>query len=277
MDPRMMLGLAVVMVLAVVAMVLLAVVALGGGDEGTDASGPVASEDTDAGSGPAGGEAGLAERLAGMELDHEDQTIGLSPLTGLPPMSPADAVGQGFAVGELREPGVDAQDPAQPGGLIWKQFGTFVLPVSPGAGPARIDGHCASGFARTAQGAITAAAHLNWRAAMFPEQCGDAVAALGEPGEFELDRAAMIQTILRGPDGQGTPLPQIVYPFRAVRVVEFSPDHAVVETALSTNDARFELSRFELDWVDGDWQLRDFNGLVGGAPAAALEGDWTWW
>lgn len=166
---------------------------------------------------------------------------------------------------------------AAPEGLAWEKIAGVALPVSADAGPARIDGAVASGFAHTPQGAVLAGIHV------LVAWSGD----IGGQGRERIGTERMMRP-------QGAPMPsaaqlegQTPPEFKAllgvpaaVRVTTYAADFARVEWAYHDGTG-FRWLSAELVWDGGDWKSAYKPAAeqkpTGDSFKASLDGTWSTW
>ncbi len=151
--------------------------------------------------------------------------------------------------------------------ITWNQVGATQLPFSPTAGPRTQVGVSASGFAHTPAGALIAAIQIPFR--IYVLAGTDDILAnqvLGDDGDRAQVRAdaATLQAGLN--TGQILPRP---YAWRAYG--PYNDGDATFDIATARADGTYNLLRFAVVWIGGDWKYQP--GLGGNAPDAPVTAD----
>ncbi|MBW4700319.1 hypothetical protein [Micromonospora sp. RL09-050-HVF-A] len=142
-----------------------------------------------------------------------------------------------------------------PSGVRWELVGQNAVPVSASAGPARLSGGTAAGYAHTPEGALIAAAQLSVRAGYSAgrQSWEPTIEQQFEPGD---DRDRLLAALRNAGDApaQAGELSQIAgFSFQS-----YSPDTAVIGLAFrapSAGTARYHILSLTLRWRDGDWRM----------------------
>lgn len=157
-----------------------------------------------------------------------------------------------------------------PADLTWQMFGPWALPYSKTAGPMIVDGGVARCFAHTPLGAALATAHIAVRM-----QAGDdaprvsLAQAMPGPGRDRWIEKLYDEGVLDLTSPQGTAQ------LGGFRIVSFTPQHAVVESATTSGGDQVRVFTFTLAW-DGDWKLLlQPEGTLSPAPHQAGSSDGT--
>jgi hypothetical protein len=137
-----------------------------------------------------------------------------------------------------------------PVGIDWRLFAGVVLPYSSAAGPARVSGAVASGFAHTPLGALLAVEQTSPRYAAAPTP-GWRAETLAQvlPG---VGRDRFVEWRARTPDAAPTGGYAQIAGFR---FVTYSPGTAVIQTAYRQPDQGLHVGTETVRWVGGDWRL----------------------
>jgi len=147
----------------------------------------------------------------------------------------------------------------------WENWQGVPLPVSASDGPSTIDGDVARGYSATPQGAVLAAVQGITRLRLAPDsswpQVANTVAAPGEGRDTYAVNRAMIT--ITGPAPTGTEAS-----ITGFRVVDYTPEQAVVELARKRADTTVVATTHTLVWAGDDWKLV-LPGPDSEAPAAA--------
>ncbi|OJF14495.1 hypothetical protein [Couchioplanes caeruleus] len=142
-----------------------------------------------------------------------------------------------------------------PEDVTWQLAGQHSVPVSASAGPRTVAGGVASGYARTPEGALIAAAQLAARAA-FSAGRGSWEPTVQRQFVAGADRDKLLATLRAVPDqpaepGELSPLAGYIYQ-------SYTPDTAViglVYRAPGTGASRYHVVTTTLQWRGDDWQM----------------------
>lgn len=138
-----------------------------------------------------------------------------------------------------------------PAGLRWQLVSGEWVPFSAAAGPTRVTGPIASGYARTPLGALIAAKQIATRASLGPAW-RDVVAEQVVP---DAGRDAYVRVRAAAGDVHATVQPA------GFRYVNWTPDIAVLQLLEHTYSAQthgqvYAVVSVTLRWLDGDWRLQ---------------------
>ncbi|MGN9920322.1 hypothetical protein [Micromonospora palomenae] len=144
---------------------------------------------------------------------------------------------------------------AAPAGVRWDLVGQTAVPVSASAGPTRVAGGKAAGYAHTPEGALIAAAQLSTRAGYSAgrQSWEPTIEQQFEPGA---DRDRLLATLREVGDAPAQPgeLSQIA----GFSYQSYTPETAVIGLALrapSAGTPRYHVLSLTLRWRDGDWRM----------------------
>ncbi len=181
--------------------------------------------------------------------DAPDQAAALPPATGPGPVEPVEPGPTGGAQGNRPDSGPLLTAPA----VRWELVSGIAVPVSPTAGPFRVDGAVRSGFERSQTGALIAATQISTRVAFTPgdrwRQVAQAQLLPGVGREVFIRRRGTVTTIEPpGTFGQ----------YAGFRIAASTPDVTVVQLVTrfgSASSSRFQVVTYTVKWVDGDWRF----------------------
>jgi hypothetical protein len=188
------------------------------------------------------------------------------------PTAPAPPPGAGDGSGPAPGPISTAVPAAAPRDVRWESTNGLVLPYSRSAGPRRIDGSVASGFARTPTGALIAAVQLSARASSaFVPDHEDTMRLSVVPGP---DRDALLAKLRAQPQvppdpGEFGRIVGFVFNSYTASVATVT---LAVRIAGSPDTPMYQAATFTVVWQRGDWRLvppprGDYNVLVNPAPS----------
>ena len=136
----------------------------------------------------------------------------------------------------------------------WELVSGVAVPVSPTAGPSRIDGPVHAGFERSQTGALIAAVQILTRAPFTPgdgwRQVAQAQLLPGVGRDVFVQRRATV-TALDDPPGS---LGQLA----GFRIVTSTPDVTVTQLVYrfgAGSSGHFQVVAVTVKWVEGDWRL----------------------
>lgn len=136
----------------------------------------------------------------------------------------------------------------------WSDYHGVLIPSSPTAGPARVTGDVASGFAHTPTGALFAAAQLPARRILAPDWTAVLSSSVVPGPGVAVWRSTRSQlgTELTPPAGGWTQL-------AGFRFLSYSPDQAVIQFLHSAPSGGYTVTVTTVSWVPapagGDWEL----------------------
>jgi hypothetical protein len=138
-----------------------------------------------------------------------------------------------------------------PSGVNWILFNGGAVPVSPAAGPGRVDGPVASCYAHTPLGALMAAAEIGTRLdATLNAQAAQIVEAQVMPGPGK--QAFLAAAAGSAAIGDGKVDSQIT----GFQFDDYTPDSAVVTLVTQFTAGGYLSSTYTVDWSGGDWKLQ---------------------
>lgn len=154
-----------------------------------------------------------------------------------------------------------------PAGVTWSIYQTVALPSLPGAGPSKINGATATGYAHTPLGALLAVANEGFRYQLAPDtEYKQAAAAMLSPGA---GKDAWLRVRADHPYGAGgaagiDQLSQIA----GFQFVSYTPSDAVIQIVNRNPNSTLQVGADHVMWVDGDWK---FVPAPDGGQAANLQ------
>ncbi|MEV0005859.1 hypothetical protein AB0H28_26740 [Micromonospora sp. NPDC050980] len=142
-----------------------------------------------------------------------------------------------------------------PAGVRWELVGQVAVPASSSAGPARVSGATAAGYAHTPEGALIAAAQLSTRAG-FSAGRDSWEPTITQQFEPSADRDRLLAALRDAGDAPAQPgeLSQIA----GFSYQSYTPDTAVIGLvfrAPAAGTARYHVLSLTLLWHDGDWRM----------------------
>jgi hypothetical protein len=141
-----------------------------------------------------------------------------------------------------------------PTGVVWTIFETVALPTRPAAGPARVDGAIATGYAHTPLGALLATANESYRFVLADDEqwraAADAMLAPTEGKAAWLKTRSAGQYGPGGASGAGEQFAQIA----AFQFVSYSPSDAVIQIVTRDENGGFQVAAEHVTWIGGDWR-----------------------
>lgn len=142
---------------------------------------------------------------------------------------------------------------AAPAGVTWSIYQTVALPTLPGAGPTRVNGSIATGYAHTPLGALMAVANEGYRYVLAPDtEWRQAAAAMLAPGAG-ID--AWLAVRAKNPYGSGGAagtenLAQIA----GFQFVSYTPSDAVVQIVTRDSKGNLQVGADHVTWDGTDWR-----------------------
>lgn len=138
-----------------------------------------------------------------------------------------------------------------PAGVKWELFRGAALPTGAGAGPTRVDGPVAAGFARTPLGALLALEQISARFAIAPDGGWRTVTMQQVVPSLGRDN------YLKSREGQGDlPIPAEGWAqYVGFRFVTYTPDVAAIQLVNRNPSGSLKVSTSSVRWIDGDWKL----------------------
>jgi hypothetical protein len=140
-----------------------------------------------------------------------------------------------------------------PAGVSWQLVGLEAVPTSASAGPYRVSGGTASGYAHTPTGALVAIAQLAVRAAPESGQ-GSWEPTITQQFLPGADRDKLLAAIRAEGPVQADPgerLPQV----SGFRYISYTPDTAVVGLVVGPTNTKYTITTLTVVWRDGDWRM----------------------
>lgn len=141
-----------------------------------------------------------------------------------------------------------------PAGTRWELYQGVALPYSDTSGPTDVDGlGVAAGFTQDAEGALFAAAQIDTRRFLAPDDEWRAVVDTQvAPGQGRDAWIANRSTISIAPDS--IPSDRLVQ-IAGFRISNYTDTVATISIARRTATGGFQVGDLTLTWVDGDWRL----------------------
>jgi hypothetical protein len=171
-------------------------------------------------------------------------------VTGAPP--PATPASEG---GTPPQDLPTAPPTTAPAGVRWELVGQVAVPVSSSAGPTRVSGGTATGYAHTPEGALIAAAQLSTRAGFSAgrQSWEPTISQQFEPGA---DRDRLLAALRDA--GEAPAQPGELSQIAGFSYQSYTPDTAVIGLAFrapANGAARYHVLSLTLRWRDGDWRM----------------------
>ncbi len=146
----------------------------------------------------------------------------------------------------------DTAVPSSPPPARWDLYRTVALPYSEQAGPAKVDGEIASGFAHTPIGALFASTHAAYRYRLAPDSAWMQVTeAMIQPGPGR-DAWARVRA---GYQLSGSPPAGSMFQMAGFRFVTYSPETAVIQVVTRGVRGTLQMTTSTVAWDGGDWKL----------------------
>ena len=141
-----------------------------------------------------------------------------------------------------------------PSATTWSLFETVALPTLAGAGPVKIDGPSATGYAHTPLGALLATANESYRFLLASDDTWRAAAeAMLAPSPGKTAWIATRSGISYGPGGaseNSSGFAQIA----GFQYVSYSPTDAVIQIVTRDTNNVYQVGTQHVSWSDGDWK-----------------------
>jgi hypothetical protein len=163
-----------------------------------------------------------------------------------------------------------------PDDVTWQVWHAIALPYSASAGPARVNGQAASGFAHTPRGALmamvqaasrtTAATDPGWR---------DVIMTMDAPGPGRDARIAFRSKITFTAE----PAPGSFTQIAGFQFISYTSTDAVIQLVAKNPDGTLGLVTERVTWRDADWKLvlaPDGSGATNKQTVNSLEGFIPW-
>ncbi|MFC4066727.1 hypothetical protein [Actinoplanes subglobosus] len=159
------------------------------------------------------------------------------------------------ASGAVAAPLPTALPTSPPRDVTWQLAGQNAVPVSATAGPRSVAAGVASGYARTPEGALVAAAQLAARSAFSAGRTSwePTVQTQFVPGD---DRDRLLAALRSAPEQ--TADPGELSPLAGYLYQAYTPDIAVIGLVYrspAAGAARYHVVTTTMQWRDGDWQM----------------------
>jgi hypothetical protein len=206
---------------------------------------------------------------------HRDGSAGPTPpAVSTPGSSPAPATS---APSSASAPPLDVSTPtAIPAGITWSLYQSVAVPSSPAAGPSRVSGDIATGYAHTPVGALVATANISTRYFLAVDaDFREAAEAMVAPG---VGRDAWIA--LRTKQSHPSADPAGTYAqIAGFNVLSYSSTDSVVQLATRAADGSLQSVAEHVMWLAGDWKLvlsPDGGQSTNAQPLESLAGFVSW-
>jgi hypothetical protein len=170
-----------------------------------------------------------------------------------PAAAPTAVVPTGSTVPGVKVNNGDRAIPTSaPTDVTWQVWHAIALPFSATAGPSRVDGQVASGFAHTPTGALVAYAQASSRfiAATDPGW-QDVYTTMIAPGPGRDENTTAREKLHL----TGMPTPGSFAQFAGFRFISYAPTEAVIQIASKDpNGPTYVAVVAHMTWLDGDWK-----------------------
>lgn len=174
-----------------------------------------------------------------------------APVTD-PPPSGTSGPGADGGSGNGPQDGGEQPLTGPPPGVVWQGWRAISLPYSTAAGPRKVDGAVASGFAHTPTGALLAAVHASGRLTLAPDPgWRQAVETMAAPG-------AGRDTWVAGRKGvtiTAAPAPGTMAQIAGFQITSYNTEDAAIQLVTKSSDSSLSVSPVHVQWRDGDWKL----------------------
>lgn len=156
---------------------------------------------------------------------------------------------------------------AAPAGVTWSIYQTVALPSLPGAGPTKVTGAIATGYAHTPFGALLAVANEGFRYQLAPDaEFRQAAAAMLLPGA---GKGAWLKVRATHPYGAGGAAgTDVLSQIAGFQFVSYTPSDAVVQIVNRNVDGTLQVGADHVSWDGVDWK---FIPASDGGQAANLQ------
>ena len=142
---------------------------------------------------------------------------------------------------------------AAPAGTRWSIYQTVALPSLPGAGPAKLDGPVAMGYAHTPLGALMAVANEGYRYVLAPDATwrDAAEAMLAHGAGTNAWKTIRSKNNYGSAGAAGTShLAQIA----GFQFVSYTPTDAVIQLVTRDSKGNLQVGADHVTWSRGDWR-----------------------
>lgn len=158
------------------------------------------------------------------------------------------------AIPEVTVDNADQEIPTTaPTDVTWQVWHALALPFSASAGPARVKGQVASGFAHTPTGALIAYAQASSRVVAATDPgWRDVYNAMLAPGQSRNDaiKVRAKRTMTK------EPAPGTFTQFAGFHFISYTPSDAVIQIASRNRDSpTYTTGIGHMTWAEGDWKL----------------------
>lgn len=140
-----------------------------------------------------------------------------------------------------------------PAGVTWSIYQTVALPSLPGAGPAKVNGAIATGYAHTPLGALLADANEGNRYLLAPDsEWRSAATAMLLPGA---GRDAWVNLRAAHPYGaRGAAASDVLAQIAGFQFVSYTPSDAVIQIATRDSTGALQVGSDHVSWDGSDWR-----------------------
>lgn len=154
-----------------------------------------------------------------------------------------------------------------PAGTTWSIYQTFALPSVTGAGPAKVSGSIATGYAHSPAGALLAVANEGQRYELAPDtEWRKAAAAMLAPGA---GTSAWIKVRGKNPYGAaGAAGSDTLLQIAGFQFVSYTPSDAVVQIVNGDPNSGYQVGVDHVTWDGTDWK---FAPAADGGPEANVQ------
>jgi hypothetical protein len=139
-----------------------------------------------------------------------------------------------------------------PEDVTWQVWHAVALPYSASAGPSRVDGQVASGFAHTPRGALMAMVQASCRTTAATDPgWRDVIVTMDAPGPGRDARIAVRSKIIFTAE----PAPGSFTQIAGFQFISYTPADAVIQLVSKNPDQSLGVVTDRVTWRDGDWKL----------------------
>lgn len=156
---------------------------------------------------------------------------------------------------------------AAPAGVTWSIYQTVALPSLSGAGPSKVFGAIATGYAHTPLGALLAATNEGFRYGLAPDaEFRGAANAMLIPGPGKEAWLKSRATHLYGAGGAAGN--DVLSQIAGFQFVSYTPSDAVIQVVNRNSDGTLQVGADHVTWDGSDWR---FVPASDGGQAANLQ------
>ena len=141
-----------------------------------------------------------------------------------------------------------------PAGTRWAIYATLALPSVPGAGPAKVAGSIATGYAHTPYGALLAVINEGERYVLAPDsEWRRAAAVMLAPGA---GTNTWMKVRAKNPYGAGGAAgSDTLLQVAGFQFVSYTPTDAVIQVANGNSNDGYQVAAEHVTWLNGDWKF----------------------